>query len=191
MLITPPMTRTPSEDEIRRHLPLVHRVVARLQRRLPPNVLGEDLIAAGMRGLVDALRRHVGDDESFERYARIRIRGAVLDELRAQDWMPRRLAGDEAPRSVVRSEDLGAAEQAASFVDHQATDACSALEAQEEMRAVVAALEGLPERERIVVRMRYFEGLGISDIGARLDVSGPRVSQLHTRAMARLRELLA
>ncbi len=71
--------------------PLVRKIAGGFQRKLPRNVLREDLIAAGMSGLWDAIRRHPdGGDESFEWYVRVRIRGAILDELRAQDWLPRR-----------------------------------------------------------------------------------------------------
>src|SRR5690606_34900002 len=73
------------------YTPLVRQIAGGFQRRLPRNVLREDLIAAGMSGLWDAIRRHTDrPTESFEWYVRVRIRGAILDELRAQDWLPRR-----------------------------------------------------------------------------------------------------
>ncbi|HVY49323.1 MAG TPA: sigma factor, partial [Minicystis sp.] len=73
------------------HLHLVHRVVARLARRLPANVERDDLVAAGLFGLLVALRRNGGTGgATFEWYAKTRIRGAVVDELRAQDWLSRR-----------------------------------------------------------------------------------------------------
>ena len=82
MLATSPIFRTPSAEEITRHMPLVRQVVARFLRRLPSSVLRDDLMAAGVYGLVDALRKNGGDlGPAFEGYARIRIRGAILDEL--------------------------------------------------------------------------------------------------------------
>src|SRR5258708_19753593 len=78
---------SPSREELTAYMYLVHQVVARLLRKLPPNVLRDDLIAAGTFGLVDALRKSTDRGPAFDWYARIRIRGAVVDELRAQDWL--------------------------------------------------------------------------------------------------------
>src|SRR5258708_12470252 len=71
-------------------MPIGGRGGGRLLRKLPPNVLRDDLIAAGTFGLVDALRKSADRGPAFDWYARIRIRGAVVDELRAQDWLTRR-----------------------------------------------------------------------------------------------------
>jgi RNA polymerase sigma factor for flagellar operon FliA len=81
----------PSEDELlEQHLPLVRAVVGRLAMTLPDHVDADDLNSAGALGLLDAIRRYdPGCGTAFETYARIRIRGAVLDELRRQDWVPR------------------------------------------------------------------------------------------------------
>src|SRR5258708_32441844 len=81
---------TPTREELATYMHLVHQVVGRLLRKLPPNVLRDDLVAAGTFGLVDALRKSSDRGPAFEWYARIRIRGAVVDELRAQDWLTRR-----------------------------------------------------------------------------------------------------
>lgn len=89
-------TATQERDEktefVIRHAPLVRRIAFHLKSRLPPNVQTEDLIQAGMIGLLEALRNY---DErqgaSFETYAGIRIRGAMLDEIRKSDWAPRSL----------------------------------------------------------------------------------------------------
>src|SRR5438094_3887943 len=71
------------------YMPLVHEEVGRMLRRLPPSVQKDDLIAAGTCGLMDALRKNAVSERGpqFEWYARIRIRGAVLDELRNEDWL--------------------------------------------------------------------------------------------------------
>lgn len=85
-------TRTESdrEEQVLRHLPLVHSVVERIAAHLPPQVDREDLFHAGVIGLMDALDRFdTGRDNSFSTYAVLRIRGAVIDELRARDWVPR------------------------------------------------------------------------------------------------------
>ena len=78
------------EAEILRHLPLVHTVVDRVCAHLPPNVDRDDLFHAGVIGLMDALNRFDATrDNTFSTYAVMRIRGAVIDELRARDWVPR------------------------------------------------------------------------------------------------------
>lgn len=201
MLTSPPIFRTPSAEEITRHMPLVRQVVARFLRRLPANVLRDDLVAAGVFGLVDSLRKNGGDHgATFESYARIRIRGAILDELRTQDWLPRRArwaalgkrpATDDVPVSVVGIEDLGPGERTASFVDEQGKDPSEQLEDCQENEQLADAIDKLPPRERTIVRMHYFQGARFKDIGEVLGVSEPRVSQLHSRAMGQLKKLLA
>jgi len=80
-----------SEDElVKRYLPLVKTVVGRLAITLPPHVNGDDLYSAGLVGLLHAVRQFKPDiGTAFEPYARLRVRGAVLDELRRMDWVPR------------------------------------------------------------------------------------------------------
>ncbi len=78
------------EAEILRHLPLVQTVVDRVAANLPPSVDRDDLFHAGVIGLMDALNRFDATrDNTFSTYAVLRIRGAVIDELRARDWVPR------------------------------------------------------------------------------------------------------
>src|ERR1700730_1751196 len=87
---SPLLTTSPTREELTLYLPLVHQVVGRVLRKLPPNVLRDDLVAAGSFGLIDALRKSADRGPAFDWYARIRIRGAVVDELRTQDWLTRR-----------------------------------------------------------------------------------------------------
>ncbi len=180
--------------------PLVRKIAGGFQRKLPRNVLREDLIAAGMSGLWDAIRRHPdGGDDSFEWYVRVRIRGAILDELRAQDWLPRRAraaaeanAGTDAyvpPPSVVRIDDVSEWEQNRCLADSSSSE--SAVAAKFTQETLVKAVELLPERERHIVSSHYFRGVKFKDLGAELGVSEPRISQLHSRAIARLKELMA
>jgi len=78
------------DDLVTRHAPLVKRIAYHLMNRLPPSVQAEDLIQAGMIGLLEAGRNYdPGQGASFETYAGIRIRGAMLDEIRRSDWTPR------------------------------------------------------------------------------------------------------
>jgi RNA polymerase sigma factor for flagellar operon FliA len=201
MLTSTPLLRSPSSDEVQRHMPLVKQVVARFLRRLPANVLRDDLVAAGVFGLIDSLRKNGGDQgPTFESYARIRIRGAILDELRAQDWLPRRArwaaagktagAEDVAPISIIGLEDLVGGERTLEVADETLEDACTMLEKGHERRQLAEAIAQLPERERTIVQMHYFQGARFKEIGALLGVSEPRVSQLHTRAMGQLKKLL-
>ena len=193
--------RAPRREELQAYLPLVHQVVATFLRRVPPNVLRDDLVAAGTYGLVDALRR--GSDASgatFEWYARIRIRGAILDELRTQDWLTRRARvraqaqteGTSSPRAaVVGFDDLPPEASARHLIDVDAKSPLQHMEARLERASLTRAVEGLPERERLIVTLHYFQGVPFKTIAASLQVSEPRVSQLHARAMLRLRGVLA
>jgi RNA polymerase sigma factor for flagellar operon FliA len=148
----------------------------------------DDLLAAGVYGLVDSLRRNGGDQGAgFAWYARTRIRGAVLDELRAQDWLGRRarerMAGGEGQQAhLVSFEDEGDLAGG--------DDPCELAEASSQRRALAAALLRLSDRERAVVRRYYFDGARLKDIAQELGLSEPRVSQILARAVARLRELL-
>jgi len=175
--------------------PLVRQIAGGFQRKLPRNVLRDDLIAAGMSGLWDAILKH-GDqhDEGFEWYVRVRIRGAILDELRAQDWLPRRAraaGGEGAPLSVVRIEDVNTLDQSRCLTAGEATSAEAAVEQKSVRASLEAAIGKLPERERHIVSKHYFGGVKFKDLGAELGVSEPRISQLHSRAMQRLRGLMA
>jgi RNA polymerase sigma factor for flagellar operon FliA len=179
-----------------RYSPLVRQIVGGFQKRVPCNVLRDDLLAAGMSGLWDAIRRHAdGATESFEWYVRVRIRGAIVDELRAQDWLPRRTRAaldnnDEAAPSVVRFADVAEWEQNRSLATGEASDSEAAVQAKFARNALMAALEKLPPRERHIVSSHYFRGVRFKELGAELGVSEPRISQLHSRAMQRLRGML-
>jgi RNA polymerase sigma factor for flagellar operon FliA len=188
---------------LQQYAPLVRQIVGGFQRKLPRNVLRDDLIAAGMSGLWDAIRRQNGQcDESFEWYVRVRIRGAILDELRAQDWLPRRAraAAAEAqesgntsiaPPSVVRLDDVSEWEQGRALSSAEGSSSESAVHQKFVGEALARAVEQLPERERHIVSMHYFKGIKFKDLGTQLGVSEPRISQLHSRAMKRLRTLIS
>jgi RNA polymerase sigma factor for flagellar operon FliA len=205
----PKRARTATQNELisaqllEQYSPLVRQIVGGFQRKLPRNVLRDDLIAAGMSGLWDAIRRQAGQyDESFEWYVRVRIRGAILDELRAQDWLPRRAraaaaeaqgAGNTSivPPSVVRLDDVSEWEQGRALSSAESSSSESAVHHKLVGEALVKAVDLLPERERHIVAMHYFKGVKFKDLGAQLGVSEPRISQLHSRAMKRLRMLIA
>ncbi|WP_231511500.1 sigma-70 family RNA polymerase sigma factor [Chondromyces apiculatus] len=181
-------------EALRGYLPLVYKMVQQLSRGLPANVERDDLLAAGVFGLLDSIRRNGGvEGDTFTGYARMRIRGAIVDELRAQDWLSRRAraalnASGTEGTSFVSLNEMTPGEESAHLAHGE--DPSEALSAHHERRALTTAIEKLPERERRVVGMYYFEGAKLKEIGAELGVSEPRVSQLHTKALLRLRSML-
>jgi len=193
----------PTTLEIQRYMPLVHQAVARFLRKLPPNVLRDDLLAAGTYGLIDSLRKNGGDQgATFEWYARIRIRGAIVDELRTQDWLTRRArnqvtaaAGEEGTAAsracVVGFDDLPGRVSSSGFADEDAQSPLDAVAEKMDHAALASAVAELPERERYIVRAHYFEGVQFKTIAQVLGVSEPRISQLHARAVGRLRNALS
>lgn len=207
---------TPTARDIAEHMPLVQRIVAHFMRRLPRSVQREDLVSAGTLGLFHALRSSAHTcPEMFAAYARIRIRGSIVDELRRHDWSPRRRK-EQAPAngptstsnvtsiipaalqsipparprvSVVGFDDLPAGSTAS-----LAEDCASPLDdvlARRENESLHKAVESLPEREREIIRMRYFQGMPSKAIAEAMGLSEARISQLHARGVSRLRELLA
>jgi len=85
-----PVDQVPQQELVLRHADLVKRIAYHLVSRMPPNVEVDDLIQAGMIGLLDAAKHYSADKgANFETYAGIRIRGAMLDEVRKSDWTPR------------------------------------------------------------------------------------------------------
>ena len=187
---------------ITKYSSLVRQIAGGFQRKLPRNVLRDDLIAAGMSGLWDAVRKHGHEQtENFDWYVRVRIRGAILDELRAQDWLPRRAraAAAEAAQAagkrpctpvVLRVDDVSETEQARCLTAGESTNTEKAVEARLVKATLTRAMDQLPERERRIVSMHYFRGVTFKDLGEMLGVSEPRISQLHSRAMTRLKGIL-
>lgn len=210
--------------------PLVKRIAYHLMSRLPPSVQVEDLIQAGMIGLLEAAKNYqAGQGASFETFAGIRIRGAMLDEIRRTDWAPRSVhrkarmvadaihkienehGRDARPEEVAEKLNISLQEyhqilqdssscQIFSYdelvSDGQISDSAPGQKAhgpleglQQEgfKQALAKAIAGLPERERLVVSLYYDEELNLKEIGAVLNVSESRVSQVHSQAMIRLR----
>ncbi|MBS2012045.1 MAG: sigma-70 family RNA polymerase sigma factor [Deltaproteobacteria bacterium] len=211
------------------HMPLVHAIVAQFMRKLPRSVQREDLVAAGTLGLFYALRASSHTcEEMFAAYARIRIRGAIVDELRRHDWSPRRRRTAAATATPADTQANGAAAdgkpananapggvprlslvpapaetvtrvQVVGFDDlppngsEIAEECASPLDDVLERRehaSLHAAVSALPPREREIVHMRYFRGLPSKAIARAMGLSEARISQLHARATARLKELL-
>jgi RNA polymerase sigma factor for flagellar operon FliA len=219
---------------LKQFAPLVKRLAHHMIARLPASVRLEDMVQAGLIGLVDAIGRfEEAQGAQFETYATQRIRGAMLDELRAHDWLPRgvRAAQKRVEAAAARLEqrlgraateaELAAAlgvslheyqqlldqahggqllyyedfgEDDEAFLDRALADpAAGPAEAVEDERfraALVAAIEELPEREKLLMSLYYEEELNFREIAAVFGVSESRVCQIHSQAVARLRAKL-
>ncbi|MBR7672335.1 RNA polymerase sigma factor WhiG [Streptomyces daliensis] len=238
--------KTTGDDKLREQLilhysPLVKYVAGRVSVGLPPNVEQADFVSSGVFGLIDAIEKFdPGRSIKFETYAITRIRGAMIDELRALDWIPRsvrqkaraverayatleaslRRSPSEAEvaaemdipleelhgvfsqlslANVVALEELlhagGEGGDRLSLMDTlEDTAADNPVEVAEdrELRRLLArAINTLPEREKTVVTLYYYEGLTLAEIGQVLGVTESRVSQIHTKSVLQLRAKLA
>jgi RNA polymerase sigma factor FliA len=221
--------------------PLVKYVAGRMSSGLPAHVEEADLISYGLLGLIDAIERFDLEREiKFETYAIARIKGAIVDELRAQDWVPRsvrarardiervhrrlehelqRTPTDEemsealeltveefhdwllriSQSTVVALDELWTVADASgdqvslldTLQDPKAGDPLKILAASELKERLAAAILALPERERLVIALYYYENLTLREIGEVLTVTESRVSQLHTQAVLRLRSRMS
>ncbi|MBN2193923.1 MAG: sigma-70 family RNA polymerase sigma factor [Polyangiaceae bacterium] len=176
---------------------LVQRIAGQVHRRSPPSVQRDDLVAAGMSGLWDALRRRSErPEESFDYYVCRRVRGAIIDELRAEDWLPRRRGGETnsvppggAPVAVVHYDDLGVRDRCRVQLGGE-SDSEDLVGRKRAVERVREGLERLPPRERYVLIMRDLDEVPIKELGEELGVSKPRVCQIRTQALRRLRGYL-
>lgn len=219
---------------VKEHAGLVKRIAHHLMGRLPDSVQLEDLIQAGMLGLIEASKKYDGTKgASFETYAGIRIRGSMLDEMRRGDWAPRSVHRNsrkisEAIKQVSSAkgrdaEDHEVAEYLEMSVDDyhaQLQDSVSCrlfsydevietddvpadvmdssstptpfqgIQREAFQLSLAEAIRELPEREQLVLALYYDEELNLKEIGAILDVSESRVSQIHSQAAHRLRSKL-
>jgi len=218
------------------HLPIVRFLARRIHERLPQHVDIEDLVSAGVVGLMDAFSKFdPGKKVQFRSYAQFRIRGAILDSLRTLDWSPRELrrkgrAVEEAIRTVTArmgrapGENEVAAEMTLSLEDYQQLlGDLKGLEigtlhmernedsGEEELAYIPGrpdddplfrclrgeledrlseAIAKLPDRERLVMTLYYYEEMTMREIGLALGVVESRVSQVHAAAVVHLRVAL-
>ncbi|WP_199522413.1 RNA polymerase sigma factor WhiG [Geodermatophilus marinus] len=221
------------------YAPLVKYVAGRVGSGLPAHVEQADLVSYGTFGLIDAITRYQPSREvKFESYAMARIRGAIIDELRSTDWIPRsvrmrarqfertvaalesRLQRSPSDEEVAAEMDMdveevrkflgqlslvnvvaldellgddegGAPRLVDTLQDSSALDPQAMAEHGEARQLLARAVEQLPEREKVVVSLYYFEGLTLADIGRVLGVTESRICQLHTKAVLHLRSRLA
>jgi RNA polymerase sigma factor for flagellar operon FliA len=217
--------------------PLVKYVSGRMASGLPAHVEEADLISYGLGGLISAIERFELEREiKFETYAITRIKGAIIDELRSLDWVPRSVRAraraieranaklehklqraptddemaDELEMSVSDFQDAllqisnstiaaldelwtvsdASGDQVSlldTLQDPQAPDPAAVMDATDLKDRIADAIARLPEREKLVVALYYYENLTLREIGEVLGVTESRVSQLHTKAVLRLR----
>jgi RNA polymerase sigma factor for flagellar operon FliA len=233
-------TREARERLILHYAPLVKFVAGRVAAGLPQNIEQSDLVSYGIFGLIDAIDKFdPARGYKFETYAISRIKGAIIDELRSIDWVPRSVRAKA--RSIERAysklenelkrtpedrevaSELGMSEDELagvlsqiSFVGIVALDELLSASADrgsgatvgdtiadrnnnpveafesEEMRHVLAdAINRMPDRERLVLTLYYYEGLTLAEIGSVLGVTESRVCQIHTKAIFQLRGRLS
>ena len=217
-------------NELTEHyLSLVRLVAGRLAISLPPYVDRDDLLSSGFFGLLDAVERYDPERQvKFESYACVRIRGAMLDYLRAKDWMPvatrqrirkfsdaiGRLTTElgREPTEEELQDDMGMSDKefralqgqlsmatvvplddylTAATPEQDAANPSARLEAEELRKTLAKAIDKLPEKERIVVALYYNDELTLKEIANILHLTEARISQLHTKAVFRLRGSLA
>lgn len=216
--------------------PLIKYIASRIAIRLPPHIDLNDLINAGVIGLIDAIEKFDASKQiKFKTYAEFRIRGAILDELRSMDWVPRsvrqkarkvedayarleftlgrpasdnevademkvdidtfhKLLSETASVSLLSLDDLGEDDSDLSkrnlleYILQDDKDWPSHKLRYAEVREIVAkGIQSLPEKERMVISLYYYDELTMKEIGYVLKFTESRVSQIHTKAILRLR----
>lgn len=223
------------DEIILEYAPLVKYIALKIAYRLPPNIELDDLISCGVIGLMDAIEKFdPSRDNKFKTYAEFRIRGAILDELRAQDWVPRSIR--EKAKTIERSYQKLEAELGRPATDEEmsnelnitqeefyellnkaksisllniddtalfnrgdrrlmagllssnkSTNPYMAVSYKDAREKIKDGIKSLPEKQRLVLSLYYYEDLNLKEIGQILDVTESRVSQLHTQAILKLR----
>jgi len=231
------------EKLILKFLPFTRSIAERMSMRLPANVDADDLINAGIIGLIDAIEKFDPSKEiKFKTYAEFRIRGAILDELRSLDWLPRSLrqktsqveetyykleqelgrpASDQEMAEALELsieefyeilsqsrgailfslDDLGdnpdnkTKNLLSLIADSEDKSPLFSIKLKELKRVVGDGINRLPEKEKLVISLYYYEELTMKEIGKVLDITESRVSQIHTKAIillgARLKKLFS
>jgi len=217
---------------------LVKITAGRVVGSLPPTLERDDLVSAGVVGLIKAVDQFdVRRQVKFETYAIALIRGAILEMLREQDWVPRsirervkvlektylaletslgrpptehevarelnmtldefnKLLMDTGRTTLISLDDLLVGSEGserlhlADVIHDESAAPAAEVEMREMKRTLAAAIDRLPERERMVIALYYYEGLTFKEIGKILRISESRVYQLHTQAVIRLRGYL-
>ena len=234
-------TREPAVRDafIRQYAPLVKYVAGKVAASMPNSVEFDDLVGFGVFGLLDAIEKFDPEKNvKFKTYAVTRIRGAIFDELRSIDWVPRSvrqktkeieeaivgleatlgrpatdseiagslgLSEDELLKTMLKisgtsvlslndvwysGDDSDKISIGDSIESPSSFNPDASVEREEIKRVIVQAISELPEKEKKVLVLYYYEDLTLKEIGQVLEVTESRVSQLHTKAILRLRAKL-
>ena len=223
---------------VEKYLPLVRTVVTRLAMTLPPHVDSEDLYSAGLGGLLNAVRQYDPTaGTAFETYARLRIRGAILDELRRMDWVPRsvhtkarkvqstmqqleqskgRLATDQEMAKALKispaeyqewleeirpatficldaafnSEFDDSLSQYESLPDQRQENPMDGTFRREVAKLITDRLQQLPEMQRKVLALYYFEDMRLREIAEAFGLTESRICQIHAQAISSIKNYL-
>lgn len=226
------------QELILTYTPLIKYIAARLAARLPAHVSDEDLVNCGIIGLIDAIEKFdLSRNVQFKTYAEFRIKGAMLDELRSLDWVPRsirrkiteldktyselesKLGRPATDEEVAKTLDISLSDyhrlldetKSVSFMDIEnlrpkPADISNAANIDflafdqddpfsdillSQVRDIIAkAIDDLPEKEKLTVSLYYFDELTMKEIGEVLGYTESRISQMHSKAMMRLRTKL-
>jgi len=228
------------EQMVLQYAPLIRYIASRLALRLPSHISQDDLISSGIIGLIDAIQKYdQSKNINFKTYAEFRIKGAMLDELRSLDWIPRsvrkkshlienayarlqkakgrpaeaeevadllgleladfyQLLDDTKAVSVVALEhcDRTSGNLAMNrdlpeiLKDENLRDSLQTVHLAELQQIILQAIEALPDKEKLLISLYYYEELTMREIGLIMGYTESRISQLHTQAMYRLRHKL-
>ncbi|MBM4294308.1 MAG: FliA/WhiG family RNA polymerase sigma factor [Deltaproteobacteria bacterium] len=230
------------EEMVRQYAPLIRYIASRLALRLPSHISQEDLFSAGIIGLMDAIKKFDPDKNiHFKTYAEFRIKGAMMDELRSMDWVPRSvrkkthmlerayaeiqrrlerpaeseevaqvlgmeleefyqlldetkmvsLVGLERPRKAVCSgSEVGEQDLLEILQAEEARDSFFSVHFAELQGILMQGIEALPDKEKLLISLYYYEELTMKEIGQIMGYTESRISQLHSQAMCRLRHKL-
>lgn len=223
---------------IKKYKPLVSYHVQRIGAGLPKNVSRDDLVSLGMMGLFDALNKFdINRDLKFDTYASFRVRGAIIDGLRKEDWLPRsarekakklevqveyleqKLMRHATPEELAEHMNLSVEEVYQTVQEHFFSNVLSINEQQQDQedlegkafvirddntrtpeQEVVRAelledlaenIQRLNEKEQLVLSLFYTEEMTLTEIGEMLGLSTSRISQIHSKALFKLRKLLS
>lgn len=226
------------EEMILKYLPYVKYIASRMIMGLPPGVEFDDLVSYGIIGLIDAIEKFdTSKGIKFETYATLRIKGAIIDELRKISWMPKSAFSKLTQLNVAREkleatlnrepsehelaeylgitvEDVRLTESYINYLSVVSLDDIffksddediqvknmienenspqpeKIIEEEEKIFILKKAIDMLHEKDKLVLQLYYFEKLTLKEIGKVLEITESRVSQLHSRAILRLRENL-
>lgn len=229
------------EQMVLQYAPLIRYIASRLALRLPSHISQDDLISSGIIGLIDAIQKYdQSKNINFKTYAEFRIKGAMLDELRSLDWIPRSVrkkshlienayarlqkstgrpaeAEEVADLLGLKLDDfyqlldetkavsvvaLESGDRKASgnlaidrdlpeiLKDENLRDSLQAVHLSELQEIILQAIEALPDKEKLLISLYYYEELTMKEIGQIMGYTESRISQLHTQAMYRLRHKL-